>query len=246
MSGTPLRKVTLHPGWHNRHQGFVSAFRGFRNAVIAGVRIRLPYVIQAAIYVAVFYPDPLYQKRLKFVIKQIFQHGRNLGTFVFIYKSICFILRRGLGISGGLESWIAGFIGGYIGFGDSTGISGSVNNQVVLYLFARGIFGLMQSSVKRGLIPRQSFLDVKSKVGFRVLAGFSLALILYLTEYEPDTLRPSFMTTMNNLYYDSDVSPQQFLPSARFLLFFITVSLSLLGTVVPSFSLDNLLFQLIG
>ncbi len=31
----------------------------------------------------------------------------------------------------------AGFVGGFIAFGDSKGLSGSVNNQIVLYLFAR-------------------------------------------------------------------------------------------------------------
>ena len=52
------------------------------------------------------------------MIKQLFWHGRNLGMFVCIYKAICFILRRA-GVRGGIESWIAGFVGGYYGFGDS-------------------------------------------------------------------------------------------------------------------------------
>lgn len=78
-------------------------------------------------------------ERVKFVTKQAFSHGRNLGIFVFIYKSICWILRR-YGIKGGIESWIAGFIGGYIGFGDSEGVVGSVNNQISLYLLARFVY----------------------------------------------------------------------------------------------------------
>jgi hypothetical protein len=56
--------------------------------------------------------------RLRFVIKQLFWHGRNLGTFVCIYKAICFVLRR-LGVRGGIESWIAGLVGGWYGFGES-------------------------------------------------------------------------------------------------------------------------------
>jgi peroxisomal membrane protein 4 len=63
-------------------------------------------------------------------------HGRNLGLFALIYKFICSVLRS-VGITGGIESWIAGFAGGFYAFGDSRGISGSVNNQIVLYLFAR-------------------------------------------------------------------------------------------------------------
>ena len=52
------------------------------------------------------------------MIKQLFWHGRNLGMFVCIYKAICFVLRRA-GVRGGIESWIAGFVGGYYGFGES-------------------------------------------------------------------------------------------------------------------------------
>lgn len=81
-------------------------------------------------------------KRVNFVIKQGISHGRNLGIFVFIYKSLCWILRK-IGINGGIESWIAGFIGGYIGFGESQGVVGSVNNQICLYLLARYIYILL-------------------------------------------------------------------------------------------------------
>lgn len=103
-----------------------------------------------------------HRERLKFVLKQMFHHGRNLGLFVLIYKSICCICRN-TGFHGGKESLLAGFIGalhcffadtrrlllshlsasdlvhagGFIAFGDSHGVSGSVNMQLVLYLFAR-------------------------------------------------------------------------------------------------------------
>jgi hypothetical protein len=40
-------------------------------------------------------------------MKQLVQHGKNLGMFVGIYKAICYILRR-MGVDGGLECWIAG------------------------------------------------------------------------------------------------------------------------------------------
>jgi hypothetical protein len=59
----------------------------------------------------------------------------------------------------------------------------------------------MRSAVNRGMLSPSA--DVTKPVGFRVLAGFSLALILYLTEHEPETLQPSFMRTMTNLYHES-------------------------------------------
>ena len=48
-----------------------------------------------------------YRNRLVFTMKQLVQHGKNLGMFVGIYKAICYVLRR-MGVDGGLECWIAG------------------------------------------------------------------------------------------------------------------------------------------
>jgi len=170
-------------------------------------------------------------------------HGRNLGLFVGTYKTICYLLRRA-GVTGGVESWIAGFIGGFTMFGNSKGVSGSVNQQIVLYLFARGIYGSFILWADKGYLP--SFLDVRTPIGFRVLAGFSLALILYMTEYHPSRLQSGFMSTMNFLYYDSDSSTKQpFLPPKNFIPFFFLVSLSLLGEVYRPLSLENILSKLL-
>lgn len=166
----------------------------------------------------------------------MFHHGRNLGLFVFIYKTICFVLRN-YGIRGGVESWIAGFIGGYWAFGESKGISGSVNNQICLYLFARGVEGMARSFVQRGILPPS--LDIKSPGGFRIFAGFSLALILYCTDYEADMLRPGFMSTMNNLYYESNSGP--LLPPINFTPIVLIVFVSFLSVKLPALTLDNIL-----
>ena len=167
----------------------------------------------------------------------MFHHGKNLGLFVFIYKTICFILRH-YNIRGGIECWIAGFIGGFLAFGESKGVSGAVNNQIVLYLFARGLEGILRSGVKRGVLPQ--LLDVKSPIGFRIFAGFSLALILYLTDYESNMLQNGFMATMNNLYYESNSGP--LLPSnSNFTPFILIVLVSCLSPFLPALTLDNIL-----
>lgn len=168
----------------------------------------------------------------------MFHHGRNLGLFVFVYKSICFILRH-YGIRGGIECWIAGFVGGYWAFGESKGISGAVNNQIVLYLFARGLEGMSRSFVQRGYLPQT--LDVKSPTGFRIFAGFSLALILYMTDYEANLLRPAFVDTMNFLYYDSNNPRDPVIPKLNFLPIVLIVLISLLYPVFPRLELDQIL-----
>lgn len=143
----------------------------------------------------------------------MFVHGKNLGMFVAIYKGICCLLRN-FGIANGLESLIAGAIGGWTSFGAQGGVVGAVNEQITLYLFARGLEGLIRSGVKRGILPQAA--DIRKPTGFKMLAAFSLAVILYLTEYEPDMLRPSFMSVMTNLYHESNsgplMPPLQFLP----------------------------------
>lgn len=216
--------------------GLLSAIRGYRNGIITGVRIRIPYILQSVIY-AILFPSRDHVSKVRFVLKQMFYHGRNLGLYVLIYKAICNICRN-MGVSNGIDSWIGGFIGGAVAFGDSRGISGSVNNQIVLYLFARGVEGLIRLLQNKFSLPQE--YDIKSPKGFRVFAGFSLALILWLTEYHPEVLSPSFNRTMHFLYYRSNQGPMR--PPNRFLLavLFITVSVTL-GLVYPRLRLDNVL-----
>jgi peroxisomal membrane protein 4 len=129
-------------------------------------------------------------------------------------------------------------IGGYIAFGESKGISGSVNNQIVLYLFARGVEGALRTFAQRGYIPET--LDVGKPQGFRLFAGFSLALILYLTEYQPQSLKSGFVSTMDELYYQSNSGPMQ--PPPRFVIPVVIISFSLiLGSLFPQFRLERLL-----
>lgn len=221
----------------------LSAIRGFRNGIICGARIRTPYAIQAIIY-AVLYRDDFTVNKLRFVLKQMFHHGRNLGLFVFIYKTICFIMRH-FGVRNGVECWVAGGIGGYYAFGESKGISGAVNNQIVLYLFARGVEGMLTVWARNGYIPRN--MDMRTEKGFRLFAGFSLALILYMTDYQGHILKKGFMGTMDNLYYESNSGGLLSMPR-NYSPFVLIVTISLLSYFSPSFSLDNLLtvFDRIG
>jgi len=237
-----LHAINKHNHWDI--QCILSAIRGYRNGIVTATRLRMPYIFQAVIY-AVLYREGGLKEKIKFVIKQLFFHGRNLAMYVGIYKSLC-CLFRSMGISGGIESLIAGFIGGYTAFGDSKGISGSVNNQLVLYLFARSITGLIQSAVNRELIPSNA--STQSPQGFRVFAGITLAMALYLTEYEPETLSTGFMSTMKFLYHKSD-HPAPLIGKAErnFAPIIALTTLSLLGFLgFESLSLESLLTRFLG
>jgi len=239
--------MVLHPINKHNHwdiQCLLSAIRGYRNGIITATRLRLPYIYQALIN-AILYREGGLKEKMKFVIKQLFFHSRNLAMYVGIYKSVCCVFRS-IGISGGIESLIAGFIGGYTAFGDTKGISGTVNNQLVLYLFARSITGLIQSAVNRGVIPTTA--STQSPQGFRVFAGITLAMALYLTEYEPETLSSGFMTTMKFLYHKSD-HPAPLIGKAErnFAPIIALITLSLFGFLgFESLSLENILTRLLG
>jgi peroxisomal membrane protein 4 len=135
--------------------------------------------------------------------------------------------------------------GGFIAFGESKGVSGSVNLQLVLYLFARGIQGFIQSAVKRGYLP--DTLSWTTPFGFRIWAGVSLAMALYLTDYEGELLSPSFLSTMRYLYQKSDSGALFLHENSPFLPFIVTVSMALLlGWIKPEvFGLDALLSRFI-
>jgi len=233
--------INKHNHWDI--QCLLSAIRGYRNGIITATRLRMPYIYQAFIY-AVLYREGGLKERIRFVIKQLFFHGRNLGMYVAIYKTICCLFRN-MGISNGIESLIAGFIGGYTAFGDSKGVSGSVNNQLVLYLFSRSITGFIQSAVNRGLIPTSA--STQAPQGFRVFAGITLAMALYLTEHEPETLSSSFMSTMKFLYHKSD-TPAPFIgkEERNFAPIIAITTFSLLGYLVDTLSLEKVLQRLLG
>jgi len=238
----PFHAINKHTKWDP--QCILAAVRGFRNGVITGVRVRLPYIFQAVVYAALFREGNVVE-RLKFILKQMLFHGRNLGMFVGIYKSLCCLMRN-MGIDNGIESLIAGFIGGSFAFGESSGVSGSVNNQIVLYLFARSIQGLVQSAVNRAVVP--SYMSIATPAGFRVFAGITLALALYLTEHEPETLSSGFMSTMHFLYHKSD-PPQPLVPRAdrNFTPFIIIVFLSVFGFLgVEPLSMQNIISRFLG
>jgi peroxisomal membrane protein 4 len=216
----PSSKINYNEEWYN---GFASSYRGYRNGVVTGVRVRIPYVLQSLIYAFLYYDKKPYRDRVSFVLKQMFYHARNLGCYVAIYKTVCLLLRK-CGIQNGLESIIAGFIGGSTAFGGSSGVSGAVNYQLVLYLFARGMEGALGIAAEKNVLPPS--LDIRTPNGFRIFAGISLALMLYITEYWPNVLKPGFMSTMTYLYHDSNSGLLG--TSKRFTLIVFIVSASLL------------------
>jgi peroxisomal membrane protein 4 len=89
----------------------------------------------------------------KSILKATWQHSRNLGVFVPIYKSILLILKQ-FKQEHPMDSFLAGLVGGWIVFGEDT----PINQQIVMYLFSRVSIGIARLAVDNGLYaPEKSF-----------------------------------------------------------------------------------------
>lgn len=70
--------------------------------------------------------------------------------------------------------------------------------QINLYLLSRILYGLANLAVKRGYVPAP-----KGQV-FPWFAAIVWGIVLWLFEYEQDTLQPSLKSSMTYLYHDSN------------------------------------------
>jgi len=78
-------------------------------------------------------------KTVKSIFRNAWEHGRKLGTYVFLYK-LCFLLLKKVFGYRPFNSFIAGFIVGGLVFGKKT----PINYQINLYLFSRITIALVE------------------------------------------------------------------------------------------------------
>lgn len=140
------------------------------------------------------------QEKLRIILKATFQHARNLATFATVYKSVLLLLRTTStkGTESSPHTFVAGLIGGYMVFG--RGIQSSVNQQIVIYVFARVVLALARLSVQKGgAIPR----DLRERVtnnAWPVFAALSWASVMWLYRWHPETIQSSLKSSMKYMY----------------------------------------------
>ena len=92
------------------------------------------------------------------------------------------------------DTFLAGLISGYVVFG--RGIQSSVNQQIVIYVFARAILGLAKlGSQKENLIPSHLKLQL-SRNAWPIFAAINWGIVMWLFRWYPDTLQPSMKSSM--------------------------------------------------
>lgn len=112
---------------------------------------------------------------------------------------------------GPYDTFIAGLLGGYIVFGQRSKRSGkisSVNQQIVIYIFARVALALARLAVKPGYglpgasDPARSALI--SHYAWPVFASVSWAMVMHLFRWHAAELQPSLRSSMTYIYSNAD------------------------------------------
>lgn len=98
----------------------IAAIRGFRNGLYYGGKVRLAHAIVMAI---LFQSGVSPLQKLKNAIKLAWMHGRNLGSFVFVYKIAQCVLQQVFKRHHPIFSFIAGVIGAYVIWRDKNSIN---------------------------------------------------------------------------------------------------------------------------
>jgi len=145
------------------------------------------------------------------IFKATRTHARNLATFAFIYKSTMLILRRTspTGKEFSYHTFLAGLTGGYMVFG--RGIQSSVNQQIVIFVFARVMLALAKLSVQRksegGVGMGWEMRERVKRNAWPVFASLSWAGVMWVYRWYPDTIQPSLKSSMKYMYVSLPPGP---------------------------------------
>ena len=171
--------------------------KGIRNGVVYGTKIRFPH----SLVNAVLFRSGSFKSRAHSVYVATRAHATTLAKFVFCYKLAMLVLNH---LHGGKEeghdAFAAGLIGGYLVFG--RGKQSSVNQQIVMYVFARVAIGLAKLSVQQGVVPDRDG-SVRANA-WPVFASLSWACVMWMFRWHPDTVQSSLRHSMVYLYQNAD------------------------------------------
>ncbi|OTB05973.1 hypothetical protein M426DRAFT_319351 [Hypoxylon sp. CI-4A] len=205
---TTLEGIVLDPAYHD----LLAVVKGARNGAVYGAKVRFPH---ALVMVFLFRSGTLREK-VALVFRATRTHARNLARFAFVYKLSCYVLKHygaTPGKEGRYDSFLAGLLGGYVVFGGRGKRSGkisSVNQQIVIYVFARVVLALAKLAVRpeggTGLpiVSRENVSGAISYYAWPVFAATSWAAVMHLFRHHAEELQPSLRNSMTYIYQQSD------------------------------------------
>lgn len=164
---------------------FLEIIKAIRNGFIYGTKVRFPH----ALVITALYKDADLVSKAKQVLTLTYLHGRQLATYVFIYKTLHWLLAKKISLSIGLAALISGGIGGMLTFRRTT----PVDNQIFMYLVARTLIGMLEHT-----LPASSPANYYSFQAF-----FTWGLTMYLWEVDPKCLQSTIRACHQYVYEDS-------------------------------------------
>lgn len=140
------------------------------------------------------------REKLRLILKATRQHARNLAMYAIVYKSSMLFLRLTSldGKEAGAHTFLSGLIGGYVVFG--RGYQSSVNQQIVIYVFARAMLALAMLTVQKETGFSKVVRTRVTKNAWPVFASLSWGVIMWTYRWYPDTIQPSLKSSMKYMY----------------------------------------------
>jgi peroxisomal membrane protein 4 len=178
--------MTVHKCGHD--SCLLSALRGCRNGLEYAAKIRGAHCL---VMILLYRRNQSLRSNVEFMFRAAREHGVNLAVFVFLFKMLRCQLENRAGLSRGWSSFISGGINGALVWGRDRS---AINYQVVLYLLSRITTGLIHHEVKEGNLPNVQ--------GFKPMAAFVWAVVMFLFAVDPDSLQGSLRSSMEFLYND--------------------------------------------
>ncbi|GAB7357040.1 hypothetical protein MBLNU459_g7863t2 [Dothideomycetes sp. NU459] len=201
-------RIILDPKYHAP----LTLLKAVRNGAVYGAKVRFPH----ALVMIFLFRSGSVRDKLWAVYKATRTHARNLALFALVYKSTMLGLRTAQGgRERGAHSFVAGLLGGCYVFGSSRS---SVNQQIVIYVFARVVLALAALAVQPpgdnalvgskygdrgglGFVSNAVGLSDEARERIRkgawpVFAGLSWAGVMWLFRWYPEMLQPSLRSSM--------------------------------------------------
>ena len=117
------------------------------------------------------------------------------------------------GTEGAYDTFLSGAVGGYFVFGRGRGGASSVNQQIVIYVFARVVLALARLSLESprmtSATPTPTFFTQRWEEGpkrrirenaWPVFASLSWAMVMYVFRWQPESIQPSLRSSMKYMY----------------------------------------------
>ncbi|KAH6627917.1 Tim17/Tim22/Tim23/Pmp24 family-domain-containing protein [Chaetomium tenue] len=199
-------RIVLDPKYHS----LFAVVKGARNGAVYGAKVRFPH----ALVMMMLFRSGTLREKARLIFRATSMHACNLARFATIYKLACLFLKHYVatpGKEGPYDSFFAGLLGGYMVFGGRSPRSNkipSVNQQIVIYVFARVVLALARLAVKPGVgLPVVSEPETSAAISaaaWPLFASASWALVMHLYRWHPMELQGSLRSSMTYIYGDSE------------------------------------------